>query len=187
MWDAFVTGDRLASLREAVADLRREFDQAFAEPPSGRSAPTEGFLAVRVDGHAYALRTRDIAGLFKDRRLVPLPSAVPELLGLASFRGILVPVYDLGSMLGHRSAQAPPWLVLTPGREPVGLAFEAFEGQVSAGREDIAEAGLHRARSHVREAVTSLDPVRPIVDIGSLVETIRGAARSDAPRRSIGP
>jgi len=184
VWDAVVTGDRLASLRATLADLRREFDQGFAEPPHGKGAPAEGFLAVRVDGDAYALRTREIAGLFKDRRLVALPSAVPELLGLASFRGILVPVYDLGPMLGRRSAQASPWLVLTLDREPVGLAFEAFEGQVSARREDVAEAGPHRARFHVREAMTSLDPVRPIVEVASVVEAIRGAARSDGPRRS---
>ena len=30
-----------------------------------------------------------------------MPGPLPALLGLASFRGVLAPVYDLGMMLGH--------------------------------------------------------------------------------------
>jgi purine-binding chemotaxis protein CheW len=175
--------DRRSSLEHAP-ELRRAFDRSFAEPPAGEVAPAEGFLAVQVGGDAYALRLREVIGLFKDRRVIPLPSPLPGLLGIAGFRGSVVPVYDLRSLLGYRQAEeSPRWLVLTSPSDLVGLGFDAFEGQLSARREDVAAASRGVARAYVSQAVRGSGLVRPIVDVASVVEAIRSRAR-EGPQRS---
>jgi hypothetical protein len=87
-------------LRTAAA-LRREFDQSFAQPPATELARVENFLAVRIGGDAYAMRVAEIAGLYADKRIVPLPSPLPSLLGTVGFRGQIAPVYDLAMLFGY--------------------------------------------------------------------------------------
>jgi purine-binding chemotaxis protein CheW len=175
--------DRRTSLEHAAAELRRAFDQTFAEPPRSAALAGEGFLAVQVAGNAYALRLGEVAGLFKDRRVIPLPDAPPGMLGIGGFRGKVVPVYDLAALLGHGPARGfPRWLVLASAGEPVGLAFDAFEGLLSAQAEEGARA-RGDVRAHVSEALRAGGGVRPIVDVSSLVESVKRRAR-DGPARS---
>jgi purine-binding chemotaxis protein CheW len=146
--------------------------------------PAEAFLAIRAGGDAWALRLGEIAGLFKDRRVIPLPSPLPGLLGIAGFRGTVMPVYDLRFLLGHGQAEeSPQWLVLASAAERVALGFDAFEGLISAGPEDVAPASRHAARANVNQALRAGGIVRPIVDIPSLVEAVKSRAR-DGPARS---
>jgi purine-binding chemotaxis protein CheW len=158
--------------------MRRAFDQAFAEAPPPPGAPAEGFLAVRMAGAPYALRLSEVAGLFKDRRLVPLPSPLAELRGLAGIRGTLVPVFDLAALLGHPAAGDLRWLVLAPLPDTLAFAFSAFEGLVRAAREEAAPA-RDAVRPHAGTAIRLRDRPCPVVDVPSLVASIRARARAE--------
>ncbi len=134
-----------------VEELRRAFDAAFAVAPQGETAQRENLLAVRIAGDGFALRVSQIAGLFVDKTITPLASPLPELKGLAGFRGRAAPVYDLAALLGYvghgaggSTANATRWLVLARAPEPLALAFDAFEAHftvaTAAGSGEIVRA-----------------------------------------------
>jgi purine-binding chemotaxis protein CheW len=150
--------------------LREAFDRSFAEPLAPAVAQTEAFLAVRIAGNAYVLRIGEIAGLFADRVVAPVPSEVPHLLGVSGLRGAIVPVYDLAALLGYPAGAATRWLVLARSREPVALAFEAFEAQLALLPRDVVSAADDR--QHVRGAVRAAGGLRPIAHLPSVLDEI---------------
>ncbi len=155
---------------EGSADaLRRAFDRSFAEAPRRLDAPTEDFLAIRLGGNPHALRLSELKGLFGDKRIVPVPSGLRELMGLAGFRGTILPVYDLGILLGDAPSVAARWLVVTSAK-PVAFAFEWFEGLLRLDREAIATTEATR-HAHVLE-VARTPEARPIVRFASVLEAI---------------
>lgn len=177
------TGSRLA---QRVLDLRGAFDQAFASPPSVVAEETEDLLLIRIGGDPYALRSREMTGLSTGKKIAPLPSARPELVGIVGIRGSLLPVYSLAVLLGYGAHPASSrWLALWRGAAPVGLAFQEFEGFARARRADMHAAEGASARRHVRAVARLGEGARPIVDISSTIEVITlraGAAGSSKER-----
>ncbi len=162
-----------------AAALRREFDRAFAEPPRVTVTDLEDFLAVRAGPDRYVLRVAELAGLFADKKVLRLPTPVPELLGIAGFRSAVVPVYDLRALLGYGVGAATRWLALTK-RGPIALAFDAFEGHLRVPREQIASDGGRGA--HLRGVLRTADSVRPIVDLVSVLDAVERRARAQLSR-----
>jgi chemotaxis signal transduction protein len=159
------TDDRAAVLREA-------FDRSFAEPATAAGTAGAGLLRVRIGSERYVIQLDEISGLFADKKITHLPSPVHELLGIAGFRGVTLPVYDLGMMLGHARRATPRWLVLTATTN-LGLAFDDFEGYASALPGSILPAQtVSGAHDHVRE-VWQAEFVRPVIHLGSILETIK--------------
>lgn len=114
-----------------AAGLAEDFDRSFAEPARA-AEPVEAFLALAAGGVPHAIRLRDVRGLLGARPIVPVPSPAPALLGLASNRSEIVPVYDLARLLGEASGASPgasPWLLLVDAPTPAALAFGRFDGQ----------------------------------------------------------
>lgn len=174
--------DTSARRSVTAVELCRAFDAAFAEPPPAASATGEGLLGIGLAGNAYAVRLSEMAGLFKDRHVTWLPSSQPDLLGVAGVRGLLVPVYDLPSLLGHPLAADPRWLLLILTPDPLGLAFERFEGQFRVPRERIVSSVAGNV-PHVSQAVRTADLRRRVIDVASIVETIKSRARPDGPAK----
>jgi purine-binding chemotaxis protein CheW len=158
-------------LSDRARALREAFDRSFAEAPRLEQGAPEDIIAVRVAGSPYAIRLAEISGLFADRPITPVPGPVPELLGLAGLRGLTVPVYDLGALLGLARADKPRWLVLARGSAPLGLAFERLERHLRLPREAIAPATP--PRSAVREVARSEDGALPVMHLPSILEAIR--------------
>lgn len=160
---------------ERITALRSAFDQAFAAAPSGASVRTTAFLAMTAGGDPYALRLAEISGLFVDKKVVPLPSKSPDLLGLASFRGALVPVFDLRILLGYPAGTSPRWLVLVAPKSPVGLAFDHLDGYLDLTHEAIAqrEKGTEHRRPFLAETLSAAGVVRPVISVASIIETIK--------------
>jgi purine-binding chemotaxis protein CheW len=161
-----------ALLPDRLAELRDAFDRSFAEPPTA-SARAEDLLAVTVAGTAYAIRLDAISGLFADRCVTPLPGPLPELLGVAAFRGSIIAVYDLGALLHHpKPAESPPhrWLVLDAGTPAVALAFDRLDGHLRVPAGSIAAAGEEGTGSpaYLPEVVRAPDGMRPVIAIGAL-------------------
>jgi chemotaxis signal transduction protein len=165
-----------------AAGLRQQFDQSFAAPPPTRLAAAENLLAIGLAGRPHALWVPDIAGLFKDRRVTPLPGPVLDFIGVAVLRGRLVPVYDLRGLLGYASSGSARWLVLVRAPEPLALAFDSFEGQFAAPREASGAGSSGRAR-HVVQVVSGAEILRPVVDVASVVETVRSRAAQREPAK----
>ncbi len=167
-----------ADLGDTLRALRREFDDSFALAPRTHAQAMESLLAIRVHGQPYALRVSDIDGLHADRRVVPLPLQAAHLLGVASFRGRIAPVYDLAALCGYSRAPSSRWLVLLRFREPVALAFETFERHFSVSPQDImvaqsADLATHPAgAAHVSHAIRHDDTVRPIIQLQLLLADI---------------
>jgi purine-binding chemotaxis protein CheW len=163
---------------ERATELRRAFDRTFSEAPATRTTDLADLLDIRVGPDPYAIRLDQVTSVFADKRVTPLPGSFPELLGIAGFRGAIVPVYDLRTLLGYPRNGSQRWLVLTAGQTRIALAFDQFEGHTRVARTAIAEAtGSDNQRHHVREVVRRAGFVRPIVHLPFVLETIRKQGR----------
>ena len=169
------------NVNERAAELRRAFDRSFAlaPPTESETAVVENLLTVRVGPHAYVLRLAEVSGLFADKQVTWLPSAVAELLGIAGLRGAVFPVYDLGMLLGCARADRPRWLLVTAAA-PVGLAFDGFDGYLTLPSDAIIPDIRAEARQrHVREVVRTVDLTRPLISLASVLESIKNRASHD--------
>lgn len=158
-----------------ASELRVSFDRTFTFLPSTPTETTENLLAIKLDGNPYALRLRDIAGLVNDKKIIALPSTIPEFLGIAGIRGTAVAVYSLAALLGYSGeANQSRWLALYEADEPVALAFQEFEGytkvpfgQIFSANEDL------KAHEHIKDVVGNGETVRPMIDLRSVIEAIQ--------------
>ncbi len=171
-------------LSEKALELRRTFDRSFAEERWPGEVVGEDLLALRVGPDPYALRLREIRGLFADKKIVALPGPVPTLLGVAGFRGVLAPVYNLGALLDYGVSAPPRWLVMLSGAHPVALAFDAFEGHLRMPPAAFARHhGTGPASRHVREVVRCNGATRPVLHLPSVLEVIKDLASRDALKK----
>jgi purine-binding chemotaxis protein CheW len=162
-----------------AAELRHAFDHGFAEAPAGERESTEAFLAIGVAGDHYVLRLADISGLHADKKITQLPSDVFDLLGVASFRGALIPVYDLRVLLGYPAGDHARWLVLIAPQTPVALAFDRFDGHLRLSHDAVThEEKMQQDRHHIAGSVRSDGQVRPVVNVASMIELIKKRAQS---------
>jgi purine-binding chemotaxis protein CheW len=132
----------------------------------------EDLLAIRIGGDPYALVRGELAGLFADKRVTPLPGGAPGLLGISGFRGALVAVYDLRAVLGGGAAARPVRWLVTAAAAPIALAFERFEALLRVPREAITTRAA-AAAGHAPRVVRTADEVRPVLDVPSIVGAIR--------------
>lgn len=155
-------------------ELRRAFDQTFAEPARAVEEDPLHLLAIQVGGDAYALRLDEIAGLFVGRTVVSLPSPRREFLGLAGLRGDIVPVYSLGGLLGYPAASDPPrFVILARTEHTLGLAFDEFVGYLRIPRSAVLPSRGKAARAHVPEAARLAQGLRGVVSLRSIAQTLQ--------------
>ncbi|MGC0154713.1 chemotaxis protein CheW [Chromobacterium vaccinii] len=168
---------------DSAASLREAFDRSFALAPVLPAAGGVNLLTIRIGAEPYAIRLTDIRGLHVDRRILALPSPMPELLGVTNFRGQIVPVYQLAALLGKASGAGgtPRWMVLVQGSAPLALAFEAFESHVRVGAGEWIAAADAAGRGRSREGVRIASGVVPVLDIGALAAQIEARAAHPSP------
>jgi purine-binding chemotaxis protein CheW len=165
-----------ARISTTAAALRIGFDESFAAAAAPQSERLEDMLAIRVGSDPYALRLSEIAGLHCDLKIVEVPSAAAQLLGIAGLRGMMAPVYDLGALLGYPPAANPRWMVIARGAQPVGLAFETFEAHLRVSKESSEDGevgGGGATRRQTRGTVRAAGALRPIVHMASVMDMIR--------------
>ncbi len=158
-------------LDDQLRVLREEFDHSFALATVQGAAQQLDFIAIRVAGDPYVLRLSEVASLHADRRLVAAPSLLPELSGIAGFRGILTPVYDLGALLGYPPEPHSKWLVVAQWSSPIAFAFGAFEAHLRVAAERVSLAN-GEANSAVNGAVHDGNGAVPLLHLPSLVEGV---------------
>jgi chemotaxis signal transduction protein len=161
--------EALQSVAGRATKLQLEFDRSFASPFRTDTTTEEHLLAVRLGGRSFAIRLSEITGLFRDKRITPVPGANAALLGIAGFRGSILPVYDLQSLIGQSRSKACRWLVIAAAA-PVALAFEAFEGQLRVPIETIVPQQSH---DFTRDHVQTPNLVRPIFHLPTVLDAIK--------------
>jgi chemotaxis signal transduction protein len=162
-----------SAAEDRAAGLRDAFDSSFSRAPAARAAASENLLTIRIGADRYALRLVSLAGLFAGKRIIWVPSPVPELLGIAGFRGTVRPVYDLAMLLGHPKGASPRWIAVAA-PQAVGLAFDGFDSFVSAAPESVVtrpRGGADATQLHV-DAFLEAGGTYPIVDIASVLARI---------------
>ena len=162
---------------QSVANMRRDFDGAFAVPIAGVEESREPLLTISLTGREFAVRTAHITGIAKLKRIVPVPTGVPDLLGITAVHGALFPAYDLGTLLGLSAVgNEHPRILLANRETPVALVFDQFEGQVEIDRACIFDSDSSRSNQHLREIAKVAGAHRAVIDIPGIVEAIRNNA-----------
>lgn len=170
--------DSLPRLAERAAELRTDFDRAFAAPSRADVARKLDLLAIGVGAESCAVRLSEITGLFADRKITFVPGSNPALLGIAGFRGVVLPVYNLRTLLGHSAAQTPRWLLIAAAA-PVALAFDAFEGHLRAAADAIlSQQSDAKMRDYAREFLRTTDTVRSVLHLPSVIEAFGANGRA---------
>lgn len=159
-----------AALSERAAELRRAFDRSFAEPAQADRPATIDFISVKLADDIHAIRLAEIAGLFTDVVITPCPSPFREFRGIAGFRGMLTPVYDLAALLGYPMSTAR-WVALAKGKA-LALAFDVFDGHFRVEPSVVAPRQGADLTRHAHEIVSHAGDAFSIVDVSSVLAAI---------------
>jgi purine-binding chemotaxis protein CheW len=162
-------------IENKAAKLRQAFDLSFALPPPPASQEVEDLLTIRVAGDSYAIRLCDIAGMVTGCKVVAVPAAAIDLLGLAGIRGDIVPVFGLASILGYsQPSESPRWMILCGTDESIALAFSDFEGYLRIPKSSLhADETLGATRQYVSPAASTNAVARSVISIPFILAKIR--------------
>jgi chemotaxis signal transduction protein len=169
-----------ASLTARAAAMRDAFDRSFAAPRPPEPPPDEDLLAIRIGAEPYALRLSEVAALHADRQIARLPGATAALRGIAGFRGVVVPVYDLAVLLGHPPAETVRWLAMAA-NEPVAFTFAGIDGRLRVTREATVPSRTGESHQYVSDFARMTDQaMRPVLHLPTIIEAVKRLA-SPAP------
>ncbi len=173
----------------SASALRAAFDRSFAEPRAGESESQVDYLAIRVGSDPYAVALAEVASLHADHPIVAAPSAIPELLGIAGFRGVIVPIYDLRLLLGSGDRGKPRWLMLarSPERSApglIGFAFDELQAHLRLSSADVFGAAPSvETAAQVPKTVRALGGSRPILHVSSLLHALASRIAPSGPAK----
>lgn len=173
----------LMRLDDRLLGLRQTFDRSFALAAGTQEEQLVQLLGVTVAGHAYALPLPEVRGLLADRPVVPLPTSVPSFAGVIGHRSMVVPVFDLATLLGYPAPLERRWIALIGTSElPIGLGFEQFDAQLRVPR-DSAEAPPPAEPGHdryINHAVVIDGKIRSVLNVPALLDAL---PRTSPPAR----
>jgi purine-binding chemotaxis protein CheW len=138
------------------------------------SASVRELLVVRLGEARFGLWLAEVLEIVRTPPISRLPLASPEVPGVSSVRGEVIPVLDLGVRLLGVPAARPGRLVLVRhvgSGSLVGLLVDAAEGLASVGEHDLrpppaaAEAGL--AADLMMGVVARDEGVVTVLNLGS--------------------
>jgi purine-binding chemotaxis protein CheW len=143
-----------------VDELRAAFDGAFAEPIAAPVACVD-VLAIRVGGVPHAIARAELSALRTDLRVVALPSPAPALLGVATFRTALVPVWDLGLIVHGAPVWPVRWCAILRD-ESAAFAFDRLDGHL-------------RVAAPLAGIVEHADEIYAVLDVAGALAGLNGA------------
>ena len=162
----------VARVAERAAEMRREFDRAFAVPVRLDQVLQDNFLAIKVGAQPYAIRLSEIGGLHADKKITAVPGGSAALRGIAGFRGAIVPVYDLSVTFGLSVSCSPRWLVIARDAS-VALAFDSFERQLRVSPDNIVPQLASDQRSCAHAFLRTPECSGPVIHLPSVLEAIK--------------
>ena len=154
-----------------LAEMRHAFDAAFAVLPTTSAEPGIDFIALRLGDAPFAIRTNEIAGLHSNLVVTRVPGPIVSLRGIAGFRGDMLPVHDLATLLG-RPASDGTWAVIDA-TNTVALSFSGFEDHFRAPASATLRLDDRARRQYANRAIAHGTDLRPIIEIPSILASIR--------------
>jgi purine-binding chemotaxis protein CheW len=149
-------------------------------------------ITVRVSGALYGLPVEDVQEVMSPRALTRVFHAPAALAGVTSLRGDVLPVLDLGLLLGvsESTSSADPCIVVvkeaTGARRRAGLLADAL-----AGLRELPQAGLAPAPATLgelaRALVTGIIPDPPPCSVLSVAHLLDSPLLATLAGRTVGP
>jgi len=157
-----------------AGELQRAFDEGFARAPEQTAENHINLLAVSIAGAPYALELKGIAGLYANKKITRIPSHAPGLLGVAGFRGAILPVYDLAALIGFPATEKPRWFAIVAGTD-LAIAFETFDGHLSVPADTVVPSDSQEGnRRHFSHVLRSTDGLRAVINLSSVLLPVAG-------------
>lgn len=165
----------MRAARDEDADLRILAERArlLARPVSepGGHAGIE-VVTFTLGGESWGLEARLVWEVFRISELARLPGAAAPVIGITPWRGLIMPVLDLRSVLGIPSAPLDDLrfaMVVGSERPALGVLADAVDDVRSVGEDDLGEAA--EGVSHHRELLLGMTAsALPVLDGARLVE-----------------
>lgn len=163
-------------MEDGVQELLAARARALARPPAREVDRDQlQLLTFSLGGERYAIELRHVVEVFRLSSLSLLPGAAAPTLGLAAWRGELLPVLDLRRILGLPAPGLDDLrfaIVLGEERAPVAVLADAVNEVLSTARERVGPPpeGVAVRRDCVR-GVT--EDARLVLDAERLLETHR--------------
>jgi len=147
------------------------------EAPKGK-ANQISVLTFTVNGELLALRVEHTEGVVDCPRISPLPSPPDPIIGVASVRGRMTLVMDLGLNAGRKEVKRR--LILIKGEAQLGLIADRVEGVIALSPKKVRPASSSKLPLRDRTSKGGFDwPVAsffkseglrvPIIDVERLV------------------
>jgi purine-binding chemotaxis protein CheW len=155
-------------ISERALEMRHAFDRSFAAPVVTITVETADFIAIRLGEDSYAIAMEEIGGLHTDVAVTYCPSGFSEFVGLAAFRGVLTPVYDLAALCGYPAAAAVRWLLLAKGGA-AAFVFATFETHFRLERSAIAARQEGMSGRHTAGVAARAGHALPIISLSSVL------------------
>jgi purine-binding chemotaxis protein CheW len=95
-------------------------------------------LSIVAGGQAHAVNLQDLREIIVPPALATIPLAPASLLGLANWRGTVLPILDLGLLLGGQASVRPAGARVLVARDGAGFLVDACLGTTAARAADDA-------------------------------------------------
>ena len=173
--------------------LMDERARRLAAPPA---RPADGAQMLEVLGFAlgeecYGVETRQVREVVGLGEVTPVPSTPDFLLGVVNLRGQLLPVLDVGGLVGLPAREASPRsrvVVLGAERPELGVLADAVHEVTTVPVRDVLEAAASHGgaaaryvRGVTRDALVLIDAAR-LLDDERLFDSDQQAGREPATR-----
>jgi len=146
------------------------------------------FIALEVRRMNFALPIGRVVEFRTWVEPTPLPNAPRHMLGIVNIRGEIVPVFDVGALLGFGMTEASPRhviiLALTSNEQVVGLLVDDVSDIVDCRADGVVDLPLSAADMDdpvIREAIDVAGAVIGVIDLDRLCEAERVVERAAPP------
>lgn len=143
----------------------------FGAGPAEAKSDVMSVLMFEIGGSPFAIAVEHTEGVVDCPRISPLPSPPDGMVGIASVRGRMTLVMDLGLVANPNEGK---WrLILVKGEGQAGLLAERVEGVIALEPKDFQRAGPGKGAAGPQGIEESLWPVRAYFESrGRLVPVI---------------
>jgi purine-binding chemotaxis protein CheW len=142
----------MTTVREVLEQRARELARPIESVSRG---PRLELVTFALSNEVYAVESRYVLEVFRLRELVPLPGAPPPVFGMTVWRGDLLTILDLRSVLGLPVAALDDLsrvLVLGAERASFGVLADAVRDLMTIAASEVREppAGTSAKRDYLR-------------------------------------
>jgi purine-binding chemotaxis protein CheW len=167
---------------------------AEAAAQSSKTEPVRRFLTFRLDRRLYAIPAEQVVEVIRTPRIARVPQAPAALMGIANLRGAVLPLVDLGNLLGFEGQRAESArAIVLDGVAPTALAVDSVEALVTIVSSSVETRQAELVAEPGEQIVGAFQVdgagVAKIVDVKALLDkafTHRVVQRPLSPQTTIG-